>query len=88
MEEFQARNPNLYVFNAVLHMDEATPHLHIDFVPYITDSRRGLKVRNTLKGALAAQGFVGEGKRCSEWSRWTDSEKEALAGVMERFEIR
>lgn len=88
MEEFQARNPNLYVFNAVLHMDEATPHLHIDFVPYITDSRRGLKVRNTLKGALAAQGFVGEGKRCSEWSRWTDSEKEALAGVMERYEIR
>ncbi len=88
MEEFQTRNPNLYVFNAVLHMDEATPHLHIDFVPYITDSRRGLTVRNTLKGALAAQGFVGEGKRCSEWSRWTDSEKEALAGVMERYEIR
>ena len=88
MEEFQTRNPNLYVFNAVLHMDEATPNLHIDFVPYITDSRRGLTVRNALKGALAAQGFVGEGKRCSEWSRWTDSEKEALAGVMERYEIR
>lgn len=40
MEEFQARNPNLYVFSAHLHMDEETPHLHIDFVPYITESKR------------------------------------------------
>ena len=35
---FQTRNPNLYVFSAHLHMDEATPHLHIDFVPFITGS--------------------------------------------------
>ena len=35
MDEFQASNPNLYVFSAHLHMDEETPHLHIDFVPYI-----------------------------------------------------
>ena len=33
--DFQVRNPNLYVFSAHLHMDEATPHLHIDFVPFI-----------------------------------------------------
>lgn len=39
MDEFQARNPNLYVFSAHLHMDEETPHLHIDFVPYITGSK-------------------------------------------------
>ena len=36
MDEFQARNPNLYVFSAHLHMDEETPHLQIDFVLYIT----------------------------------------------------
>ena len=40
MDEFQARNPNLYIFSAHLHMDEETPHLHIDFVPYITGSKR------------------------------------------------
>lgn len=33
MKGFQKRNPNFYVFNAVLHMDEATPHLHIDYIP-------------------------------------------------------
>ena len=33
MEGFQARNPNFYVFNAVLHLDESTPHLHINDIP-------------------------------------------------------
>ena len=33
MREFEQRNPNLYVFNAVLHLDEQTPHLHIDYIP-------------------------------------------------------
>lgn len=88
MREFQERNPHLHVFNAVLHMDEATPHLHIDFVPFISDSKRGLRVRNTLKGALEKQGFVGEGRRNSEWSKWAESEKQVLADVMERYEIR
>ena len=39
---FQERNPQLRVFSAHLHMDEATPHLHIDFVPFTTGSKRGL----------------------------------------------
>ena len=42
---FQKRNPNLRVFSAHLHMDEATPHLHIDFVPFTTGSKRGLDTR-------------------------------------------
>ena len=40
---FRERNPNLRVFSAYLHMDEATPHLHIDFVPFTTGSKRGLQ---------------------------------------------
>ena len=53
---FQERNPNLKVFSAHLHADEATPHLHIDFVPFTTGSKRGLDTRVSLKQALAAQG--------------------------------
>ena len=56
-QQFQKRNPNLYVFSAHLHMDEATPHLHIDFVPFTTGSKRGLDTRVSLKQALAKQGF-------------------------------
>lgn len=50
---FQERNPQLKVFSAHLHMDEATPHLHIDFVPFTTGSKRGLDTRVSLKQALA-----------------------------------
>ena len=49
MREFQKRNPNLRVFSAHLHMDEATPHLHIDFVPFTTGSKRGMDTRVSLK---------------------------------------
>ena len=87
MKGFQERNPNLRVFSAHLHMDEATPHLHIDFVPFTTGSKRGLDTRVSLKQALAAQGFKGGTRGDTEWSQWVRSEKEQLAAVMERHGI-
>ena len=80
---FRQRNPNLRVFSAHLHMDEATPHLHIDFVPFTTGSKRGLETRVSLKQALAAQGFRGGSKRDTEWNQWVRSEKEFLSDVMQ-----
>ena len=87
MRAFQERNPNLRVFSAHLHMDEATPHLHIDFVPFTTGSKRGLDTRVSLKQALAAQGFKGGTRGDTEWSQWVRSEKEQLSVVMERHGI-
>ena len=87
MRGFQERNPQLRVFSAHLHMDEATPHLHIDFVPFTTGSKRGLDTRVSLKQALAAQGFKGGTRGDTEWSQWVRSEKEQLATVMERHGI-
>ena len=87
MRGFQERNPLLRVFSAHLHMDEATPHLHIDFVPFTTGSKRGLDTRVSLKQALAAQGFKGGTRGDTEWSQWVRSEKEQLAAVMERHGI-
>ena len=85
--DFQKRNPNLYVFSAHLHQDEATPHLHIDFVPFITRSKRGLDTRVSLKQALAAQGFKGGTRSQTEWNQWVHSEKDHLAAVMERHDL-
>lgn len=82
MKSFQERNPNLYVFSSHLHMDEATPHLHIDFVPFTTGSKRGLDTRVSLKKALAAQGFEGGTKNNTEWNQWISSEKEKLSEIM------
>lgn len=82
---FQERNPQLKVFSAHLHMDEATPHLHIDFVPFTTGSKRGLETRVSLKQALAAQGFKGGTREDTEWNQWVQSEKEKLAEKTDEY---
>ena len=82
MQDFQRRNPTLRVFSAHLHMDEATPHLHIDFVPYITGSKRGLDTRVSLKQALTALGFKGGTRRETELNQWVSAEKQQLAAIM------
>lgn len=84
---FQKRNPYLRVFSAHMHLDEATPHLHIDFVSFTTGSKRGLDTRVSLKQALANQGFVSNGREETEWALWVNSEKESLAESMLNFNI-
>ena len=87
MQSFQERNPTLRVFSAHLHMDEATPHLHIDFIPFTTGSKRGLETRVSLKKALEALGFTGGTKSHTELNQWIESEKQALASIMARHDI-
>ena len=87
MQSFQQRNPTLRVFSAHLHMDEATPHLHIDFIPFTTGSKRGLETRVSLKKALEALGFAGGTKSHTELNQWIGSEKQALASIMARHDI-
>ena len=87
MQSFQQRNPTLRVFSAHLHMDEATPHLHIDFIPFTTGSKRGLETRVSLKKALEALGFMGGTKSHTELNQWIESEKQALASIMARHDI-
>ena len=87
MQSFQQRNPTLRVFSAHLHMDEATPHLHIDFIPFTTSSKRGLETRVSLKKALGALGFTGGTKSHTELNQWIESEKQALASIMARHDI-
>jgi len=85
MEQFQQRNPNFYVFSGHLHMDEQTPHIHIDFVPFIRNSKRGLDTRVFLKGALAEQGFKGGTRGMTEWNQLIEAEKQKLSKVMVRL---
>ena len=87
MKGFQKRNPTLHVFSSHLHMDEATPHLHIDFVPYITGSKRGLDIRVSLKQALSALGFKGGTRMETELNQWVTAEKQQLASIMLEYGI-
>ena len=87
MKGFQERNPTLRVFAAHLHLDEATPHLHIDFIPYVIGSKRGLDTRVSLKQALSSLGFKGGSRSETELNQWVQSEKQKLAMVMRENEI-
>lgn len=84
---FQARNPTHRVFWSHLHMDEATPHVHIDFVPYITGSKRSMDTRVSLKQALAQLGFKGGTRSATEWNQWAQSEKQVLSEIMQEHGI-
>lgn len=80
--KFVEENQHIYVFNAVIHMDEATPHLHIDFIPVATGNKRGLSTKNSLSKALEQQGFKSEGKLNTCTKLWIDNEKQRLAECM------
>ena len=84
---FQLRNPQLYVIGACIHLDEETPHLHLNFVPWVSGCKRGLETKTSLKAALANRGFASEGKGNTEWKQWAEAEKDDIALIMRRYGI-
>lgn len=56
-KKFEKENPSLKVFGAYIHMDETTPHLHLDFLP-VAESKRGLAVKVSMDGAMKEIGFA------------------------------
>ena len=84
---FQLRNPQLYVIGAYIHLDEETPHLHLNFVPWVSGCKRGLETKTSLKAALATRGFASEGKGKTEWKQWAEAEKDDIALIMRRYGI-
>ena len=88
VKDFQKRNPTLRVFSCYLHQDEATPHLHIDFIPYVTDWKgKGMDTRVSLKQALKSLGFQGGNKHDTELNQWINHEKEVLAETAKQYGI-
>ena len=81
-KSFQERNPNLYVFNMKMHLDEASPHLHIDYIPVATGYKRGLDTRNSLTKAHANMGIPkGTGRNNNSTMKWQEREKEYLKEI-------
>ena len=75
---FSERNPNFYVFNSVLHLDEKTPHLHIDYVPIADGYKNGLAVRNSQSIALERMGF---GRNKNSINEWRIRERQILKDI-------
>ena len=83
MNGFQERNPNFRVFNAVLHLDEATPHLHIDYIP-VGHYKQGVDTQNGIAQALKEMGY-GIGKDAI--SRWREAECKVLTEICKAHNI-
>ena len=85
MKSFQARNPNLKIFSAHLHLDEATPHLHIDFIPFYTKGKKlGLSKGVSMRAALEEQGFSNKHVKANSLIAWQDSEREIMDELLTR----
>ena len=56
LDYWREKNPSLKVFGAYVHMDEATPHLHLDYLP-IAQSSRGMSLKVSTDGALKEIGY-------------------------------
>lgn len=81
IKSYMERNPHFHVFNAVIHTDEATPHLHIDYIPVATGYKTGLAVRNGYNKALEQMGYSG-----SECFRdWRDKERDVFRNICRRL---
>lgn len=81
-KDFQERNPNLYVFNMKMHLDEASPHLHIDYIPVATGYKRGLDTRNSLTKAHQNMGIAkSTGRNNNSTMKWQEREREYLKEI-------
>ena len=81
-KEWQERNPNLHVFNAVLHMDEATPHLHVDYIPVGYGYKQGVQARNSLTKAFECMGIdSAKSKDDNATKKWQTRERERITEI-------
>lgn len=86
---FQERNPNIQLVGAYIHMDEASPHLHLDYIPVAAGYKNGLNKRNSLTKALEQQGFKPNNKTKKENStkEWIKSERNAFTEICKNHNL-
>lgn len=83
---FKERNPNLAIVGMYIHMDEKSPHLHMDYVPVAHGYKTGLEARNSLDKALKEQGIeidhgTNEGRYNNVTKAWKDRERKVFKQI-------
>lgn len=82
-ENFEKRNPNLKLIGAYIHMDETSPHMHLDYIPVASGYTRGFKTRNSLSGALMQMGFSpeNESRKDNASILWSNRERKYFKDI-------
>lgn len=81
IQSFQERNPNMYVFGAYIHLDEATPHLHLDYIPVCHNQERGPETAVSHRKALIEQGFEERSYHDNVLIQWTAEERRKIIEI-------
>lgn len=88
-QDFEKRNPNLKIIGLYYHADEKTPHCHLDFIPVARGFKQGLKIQNSLSGALKELGYKPgkdkNGKYLLETAKFWNAERLHLANVARSY---
>ncbi|EMF0336756.1 MULTISPECIES: plasmid recombination protein [Enterococcus] len=85
-KEFQERNPNLAIYNAVIHNDEISPHLHLNIVPVAEGYKRGVQKQPSFNKALQQQGLkVDKENGRVLWNNFRNQEVESVERLMADF---
>ena len=79
--DFIRNNPQMKVVGAYIHNDEATPHLHLDYVPYTSGNKRGLETKISNDGAIRQMGY-------KNWKEWKDKQFGTLEKICENYSIK
>jgi len=85
MAGFEKRNPQFHVFNAVIHQDEATPHLHYDMIPFADGMKKGMTRQQGINKALEQMGY-GTGKQAI--ANFTQSERKVFREICEAHGLK
>ena len=84
---FEKRNKNLKIIGAYIHMDEASPHLHLDYIPVATGYSIGMKTRNSLDRAIKQMGFhpENESRKNNATKIWKDNERAVFGKICQEM---
>lgn len=85
-EDFQERNPQLKIYNAVIHNDEATPHLHLNFIPVAHSYKRGLEKQVAFDKAILQQDQTLDKE--FPFQSWQEKERSEIGKLMSEFDIQ
>lgn len=84
-KDFEKRNPNLKVYNAVIHNDEASPHMHLNFVPVASGYKRGLEKQVSFDRAITQQDPTLDKTR--PFDDWREKEVKFLENILKEHGI-
>ena len=88
VEKFEERNFNFKIYNAVIHNDESTPHLHLNVIPVATGYKRGLQKQPSFDKALKQQGIeYDKNDSRSLFRNFRNNEIDFLEKEMQNYQI-